>query len=197
MRGTGWHRCVFVLFEHKSEVNFDLMLENSTSNSKFNERNFNFPNFFKAYSNDLVPVGLSFYQTEWDLSVKSVFHDYFDLKEPVYEFEFETKFLPKMEKYPKDIQPFNWYLQDYMDKKELNEQVMKDYLKLLSPFAPYPEPAKYPLIDLKRPSHRWYKFETENIRKRKHQYSQIPFKYFSPTNSIREQIKNLPFQQEK
>jgi hypothetical protein len=31
-----------------------------------------------------------------------------DLKEPVYEFDFEKKFLPVFEKYPKN-QPFNWY----------------------------------------------------------------------------------------
>ncbi|CAF0747875.1 unnamed protein product [Brachionus calyciflorus] len=197
MRGTGWHRCAFVLFEHKNEINFQIDSENSTQNSKFNERNFKFLNFYKKYSNDVVPIGLSFYQSEWDLSVKKVFHDYFDLKEPVYEFNFESKFLPRFEKYPKNPQPFNWYLQEYTDKKELNEHVVKDYMKLVDPFRPHPEPAKYPLIDLKRNGPRWYKFEMENLRKRSQQFKQIPFEYFSPTIKIQQQIQNLPYQQKE
>ncbi len=77
----------------------------------------------------MTPIGLSFFQAEWDQSVRNVFHDYLskhlfvsfelwkfiyrvvffseDLKEPVYEFDFEKKFLPAFEKYPKN-QPFNW-----------------------------------------------------------------------------------------
>jgi hypothetical protein len=30
------------------------------------------------------------------------------MKEPVYEFQFESKFLPKFEKYPRDEPAFNW-----------------------------------------------------------------------------------------
>lgn len=191
MRGTGWHRCAYVLFEHAKPIEFD----DFDLSSKFSQRNFKCSKFFAKHQESLVPVGLSFFQTEWDLSVKQVFHDHFEMKEPVYEFDFESKFIPKFEKYPKDKQPFNWYLMEYMDKKELNEQVMKDYMKQLSPFEYYPEPAKYPLLGLRKNGPRWHKFEMENYRKRKQQFSSIPFKYFSPTNKIDEQIKNLPFQQ--
>ena len=31
-----------------------------------------------------------------------------DTKEPIYEFDFETKFIPLLEKYPRDQPPFNW-----------------------------------------------------------------------------------------
>jgi hypothetical protein len=116
------------------------------------------------------------------------------MKDPVYEFDFGPRFVPPKEKYPKD-QAFNWYLQDYVDKKDLNEEIMKDYLKQLSPFESYPEPAKYPILDLHVVKPRWYKYEQESYRKRRHQYSMIPFKYFSPNKKLEESIKQLPYQQ--
>ena len=88
-------------------------------------------------------------------------------------------------------------MQDYTDRKILNEFVMKEYLKELSPFEAYPEPEKYPLMDTKYIQPRWYRYETDNMRKRKHQYSIIPYKYSksSQINKANELIKNLPFQQ--
>jgi hypothetical protein len=116
------------------------------------------------------------------------------MKDPVYEYDFGTRFVPKFEKYPLD-QPFNWYLQEYMDKAELNETVFKNYIKDLSPFEPYPEPEKYPLLDVNIVKPKWYKYELESMRKRRHQYSLIPFKYSSPIKKIKEEINNLPYQQ--
>ena len=74
MRNTGWHRCVYVLFEHKKPIEFNLK-PNSNSSSLLGERSFKAADFFQTYKNDLSPVGLSFFQTEWDLSVKEFFHN--------------------------------------------------------------------------------------------------------------------------
>lgn len=74
MRGTGWHRCVFLLFEHKNKIEFDLN-NNNDSSSLFSKRNFKTLKFYLNNQKELVPVGLSFFQTEWDLSVKNVFHN--------------------------------------------------------------------------------------------------------------------------
>jgi large subunit ribosomal protein L38 len=74
MRGTGWHRCVFLLFEHKNKIEFDLN-NNNDSSSLFSKRNFKTLTFYLNNQKELVPVGLSFFQTEWDLSVKNVFHN--------------------------------------------------------------------------------------------------------------------------
>jgi hypothetical protein len=84
---------------------------------------------------------------------------------------------------------------DYMDKKEINENVMKEYLKEISPFEAYPEPEKYPLIDIGRVKPRWYKYEMIYNRSRKQQYSIVPFKYSSPHRKVNNFIKNLPYQQ--
>jgi hypothetical protein len=77
--------------------------------------------------------------------------------------------------------------------------LIKDYLKELTPFEPYPEPEKYPLLDLKNGTKpRWYFYEQDSIRKRKHQYSIIPYKYSKNAhlNKTKELIKNMPYQQQ-
>lgn len=74
MRGSGWHRCAYILYEHKAPISFDLPKENEGSVS-FEQRNFSNKKFFAKYEEQLVPVGLSFFQTEWDLSVRSYFHN--------------------------------------------------------------------------------------------------------------------------
>jgi len=81
-----------------------------------------------------------------------------------------------------------------MDKKLINEQVMKQYLKDLNPFESHPEPTKYPLIDMKNFKPRWYKYEVQNIRTRKHQYKDIPFKYSKNVKKINEYVSSLPYQ---
>lgn len=82
-----------------------------------------------------------------------------------------------------------------MDKKDLNENVVKDYLKEINPFDARPEPAKFPLVDVGIVRPRWYKYELINKRKRRLQYSIIPFKYATPSNKLENFVKNLPYQQ--
>lgn len=73
MRGTGWHRCAFVLFEHKDKIEFNI--QEAADESSFESRAFNSKKFFSQFSEQLTPVGLSFFQTEWDLSVKNFFQN--------------------------------------------------------------------------------------------------------------------------
>jgi hypothetical protein len=84
-----------------------------------------------------------------------------------------------------------------MDKKTLNEQIIKDYLKELSPLEAYPEPEKYPSMDTKYIQPRWFRYETDSFRQRKHQYHIIPYKYSKngSINKTKELLKNLPYQQ--
>ncbi len=115
------------------------------------------------------------------------------MKEPVYEFDHGPRFVPRFEKFARG-QPFNWYLQEYNDRKDINEHVMKDYLKEISPFEPHPEPAKYPILDLEVVKPRWFKYELENKRQRNHEWNIAPFKYSHRIEKKKEQIKNLPYQ---
>ena len=69
----------------------------------------------------------------------------------------------------------------------------------MSPFEPYPESEKYPLLDLKRGTKpRWHYYEQESFRARRHQYSIIPYKYSKQAqlNKINHLLKNLPYQQQ-
>lgn len=104
MRGTGWHRCAYVLFEHESPIDFEMSQEGEVT---FDQRRFSSKKFFSKHENVLTPVGLSFFQTEWDLSVRKFFHNVLDMKEPVYEFDHGPKFMPRFEKFAHG-QAFNW-----------------------------------------------------------------------------------------
>jgi large subunit ribosomal protein L38 len=76
MRNTGWHRCVYILFEHSKPIDFNILQENkNNSSSSLKERSFKAADFHLNYKNDITPVGLSFFQTEYDLSVKNFFHN--------------------------------------------------------------------------------------------------------------------------
>jgi large subunit ribosomal protein L38 len=72
MRGTGWHRCVYVLFEHNKPIDFNL---NVSKANQFEKRNFKVSEFFANHQKELTPIGLSFFQAEWDESVRNVFHN--------------------------------------------------------------------------------------------------------------------------
>jgi hypothetical protein len=72
---------------------------------------------------------------------------------------------------------------------------MKNYLKEIDPFKPYPEPAKYRMLGIKPTNPRWYKYELENAALRKYQHSIIPFQKPGVSElETKEFIKNLPFQ---
>lgn len=192
MRGTGWHRCAYVLFEHNDQIEFNINQE-AVDGSSFEPRVFNSKEFFSKFSQKLTPVGLSFFQTEWDLSVRNFFQKVMKTKEPVYEFDHGPKFIPKFEKYPTG-QAFTWYFQEYTDRKEVNERIMKNYLKDVNPFEPYQEGAKYPILDVGIVRPRWYKYELENERKRKNEWNLVPFKYSHKNEKKIEFLKNLPYQ---
>lgn len=81
MKNTGWHRCAYVLFEHKQPINFKLNTHQSNTKTVLGERSFKAADFHSNYKNDLTPVGLCFFQTEWDLSVKDYFHNKLSKKE--------------------------------------------------------------------------------------------------------------------
>ena len=74
MKNTGWHRCAYVLFEHKEPIRFEF---NQTNDDKsvLGKRSFKAAEFHSNHKNSLTPVGLCFFQSEWDLSVKNYFHN--------------------------------------------------------------------------------------------------------------------------
>ncbi len=118
------------------------------------------------------------------------------MKEPVYEFDFGKRFVPIQEKYPKQ-QVFNWYLEDYQDKKDIAEFVMKKYLPELSPFDDYPKELEYPLIESANATNkrvpRWFGYELNHMKMREHRWSLVPFKYSAKATQLLKKPFSLPY----
>ena len=116
------------------------------------------------------------------------------MPEPSYEYDFGKRFIPIREKYPVR-QVFNWYIEDYKDIKKINEEVMKDYLKQVSPFEDYPEQLKYVGVE-PPPTNvpRWYTFEFEDIKHRRQKWDIVSFKFSSLKIRESKYLKSLPYQ---
>ncbi|CAF1651333.1 unnamed protein product [Rotaria magnacalcarata] len=175
--GSGWHRCVFLLYKHQNgPINFSELYgplpENSVSLEKRTFRTFDFFNKLCSY---LRPVTLAFFQVAWDTSVKNIFHNILGMKEPRYEFDFEPRYLPPQQ-FSVEMAPFHRYLEQYRDRKDVNEEVIKHYLKMTCPFNGYPNVPKYPLA---APNEKWvpdwYKYELVKYHKRQGKWKMMPF----------------------
>lgn len=53
-----------------------------TSSSPLQDRTFVTREWYKKYQDSITPIGLAFYQSDWDLSVRSFFHNTLNIKEP-------------------------------------------------------------------------------------------------------------------
>ena len=132
IRGFGYSRYVFLVLQHDSKLdykNFEIK-DFSLESRKFDVKKF----IQDQKSINLVPAGLSWFQTVWDTTSNKVFHDYLKVKAPVYE-HVQQKLEDPMHNvtYPGRI-PFNIFLDHRKDKKETNEYVLLERLKTVDPF---------------------------------------------------------------
>lgn len=133
IRGFGHSRYVFLLLRHESKLDI------STLNYKDfspNSRRFDVRKFIENNSDiTMTPVGLSWFQTVWDISSNNIFHDYMKMQAPVYELVQEKMAKREMldKAYPGKI-PFNIFMDHYRDPKEINEKVLLERLKDVNPF---------------------------------------------------------------
>lgn len=145
VKGTGFHRYVFILFKQEQQIDFrDDRLSPNTCSLK--ERTFNTFNFYERHQDHMTPAGFCFFQSEHDESVRDVFWNKLDMKEPSFEFVFPVPYHPIQKKFPHK-KPFNLYLDRYRDIKDINEEVLQEKLKTVHPFKPSTDP-KYPLYRL-------------------------------------------------
>ena len=71
----------------------------------------------------LTPASQCFFQSTYDDSVRSVFYDRLDMKEPSYNYDWPEPARPPQFKFLENTS-FNEYLDLYRDRKDINEQVM-------------------------------------------------------------------------
>ncbi|XP_032900417.1 39S ribosomal protein L38, mitochondrial [Amblyraja radiata] len=114
-KGTGYHRCIFILFKQDKAINFE---EDSRPNPclSLKMRTFKTFDFYKKHQDLLTPAGVAFFQSCWDESVTHIFHNLLDMKEPIFEYEFPPTYHPPQKKYPHG-QPLR-YLDRYRDSHE-------------------------------------------------------------------------------
>ncbi|XP_026171410.1 large ribosomal subunit protein mL38 [Mastacembelus armatus] len=115
VRGTGFHRYVFVLFKQEGSINFQEDVRPSPCHSLV-DRTFKTVDFYRKHQDSMTPAGLAFFQCQWDESVTSTFHNTLNIREPVFEFIRPPVYHPPQVKYP-HRQPLR-YLDRYRDGKE-------------------------------------------------------------------------------
>ncbi|KAK6185416.1 hypothetical protein SNE40_007658 [Patella caerulea] len=172
-RGTGLLRYVFVLYEQTGQIDYSSMKKTANCIS-LSERTFSTVDFYGRCQDKLTPAALSFFQAEWDPSVQKVFREILDMKEPVFEFIHPPNYHPNQTKYPHK-QPFNLYLNRYRDVKDIQEEVLKEKLKNVSPFQPPSSGPEYPLAKLyglsKKPS--WQRLHNKHVALKRHQWKDL------------------------
>lgn len=73
IKGLGYHRFVFVLYQHNRPLNMEQINDFVLENRKFDAFK-----FMTSHGSDLklTPIGISWFQTVWDYSSQKVLHDF-------------------------------------------------------------------------------------------------------------------------
>uniref|UniRef100_H2YIE3 Large ribosomal subunit protein mL38 n=1 Tax=Ciona savignyi TaxID=51511 RepID=H2YIE3_CIOSA len=117
IRGTGYHRMVFLLFQQSGTINFSSERRSSPCDS-LSERSFRTRDFYRTFEDSLVPMSLRFYQCRWDESVREVFQSRLDIAEPIYEFiPNDVDRLGQLKKFPEG-KTLTW-LKNFMPKEPI------------------------------------------------------------------------------
>lgn len=114
-KGTGFHRYVYVLFKQEGPIDFQRDARPSPCHS-LADRTFKTLDFYRQHQDSMTPVGLAFFQCQWDESVTDTFHNTLNMREPVFEFVRPPVYHPPQVKFPHG-QPLR-YLDRYRDGKE-------------------------------------------------------------------------------
>ncbi|KAG5685117.1 hypothetical protein PVAND_014314 [Polypedilum vanderplanki] len=156
-KGTGYHRYIFILY--KQDKKLDLSEFKLKNEKNLGDRTFYTFDFCKKYQDFIIPTGLSFFQTKWDESIGELLYNQFDVKQPIFEYDFPRAFLKYQKWFPKK-QAFNLYLDRYADPKEVNKKYLEQRLAKTHPFeGPEPKLLYQNAQPLKKEIPSWYRTE--------------------------------------
>ena len=104
-------------------------------------RTFHTKDLFGRYENcdegPLIPMGLAFFQSDYDSTLHHFYHNVLNMEEPKYEYHFLPRYSRPWNDMYKDHfankQGFNNFLDRYRDPKEIQEEILKKRLKTLDP----------------------------------------------------------------
>lgn len=169
-RGTGFHRLVFILYKQEEIIDYSSLKRTSPC---LRERTFRNADFYRKYEDTLTPVGLAFFQCEWDETVSEFFHKTLDMREPIYEYEHRMPYIKPQTCYPHK-EPFNLYLERYRDPKAIKKEIFLKRMKTVHPFKPDSPLPKYPLAYPVSPDlNLWKKTEMRKERLRIGKYRDL------------------------
>lgn len=155
VKGTGYHRHIFVLYKQEKKLDFSKYKVN-----KLNDlagRTFKTFDFYKTYQDDITPAGLAFFQSSWEPSLKDFYHNVLEMKEPIYEYDFPKPYIRDQMYFPLR-QPFNLYLDKYRDQKEIAKEFVDRKLAKTHPFnGPKPK-LRWPNAHSMKGEPSWLKF---------------------------------------
>ncbi|CAH0406959.1 unnamed protein product [Chilo suppressalis] len=140
LKGTGFHRYVFVLYKQNGKVSYDIP---KVTSAALENRTFVTRDWYKKNQDAITPVGLAFFQSDWDETVREFFHKTLNTKEPIYEYDFPAPYIRPQEFYPRR-KPFNLYMDKYRDPKQINKEYLIRKLKNEDPFKKPAPPLKFP-----------------------------------------------------
>lgn len=160
-RGTGYHRLVFVLYKQDAMVDF-LSLKRPLPCHCLKERTFKTFDFYKAYQDVLTPAGISFFQCTWDTNLTDFVHKVLKMNEPVFEYNEPPIYSPLQEVVP-HRKPFNIYLDQYRDPKDIKKEILLKRLQTVHPFEKEPPMPKYPC--LRYPEGRIFSWQKDDVVK--------------------------------
>jgi len=148
--GSGYHRFVFTLYKQDEIMDFG-HFTNDKATTVLSERTFNTYDFYKQNEDKMTPVGLAFFQSDWDSSLRNFFHDTLNMKEPRYEYEFQTPFVKPWDKWEvrDKSKSFNEFLDEHRDPKDIEKEVLLKKLEHTHPYFGDTEGhIKYPLAHI-------------------------------------------------
>ncbi|XP_064640863.1 large ribosomal subunit protein mL38-like [Lineus longissimus] len=171
-RGTGHHRYIFILYKQDKRVDYS-HAKRGENCSSLPERTFSTYEFYKEHQDYVTPAGLAFFQSEYDESVQTTFHNILNVREPAFEYDYPPDFHPEQQRYPWK-KPFNLYLERYRDKKEIAEEVLKERLSMISPFKELPKQPKYPDVFFMPNKPQWWRLVEHHRRNREGKFKDLP-----------------------
>ena len=145
--GSGYHRYAFILFNQESEIDVGVVDESDMIDLE--ARTFNMTEFYREHQDNLTPAGLSFFQSDYDSSLREFFHNKLHMKEPRYEYEFPDWYVsPWMFHINNNLKDgFDEFLDRHRDPKDLEKEVLETKLQHTDPFVGDTEGyVKYPGI---------------------------------------------------
>ncbi|GAB6032578.1 hypothetical protein CHUAL_011467 [Chamberlinius hualienensis] len=179
-RGTGYHRFVFILYKQQSKIDFSAIQKINPCLS-LKQRTFKTFDFYSTHQDVLTPASLAFFQSEWDDSVKAVFHKKLNMKEPVFEYEFPPLNVKTQRTFPRKSQSFNIYLDKYRDPQDVGMEILKKRLKMVHPFKPETPKLKFPnTVKVPKTTPKWMETEKFKENMRIGKYRGLDMEIFKP-----------------